>query len=297
MEVPRLGKDALVTYTDTRAVHIDKDQSRGRMIDVYAQVCEFVFGHSYLHWGYWEDPDAVVNPIGLDLIAAQKAFLDKLITFIPPNVKSILEIGSGTGELASLLQKSGYEVACVCPSIAQNRLAKAKLDAGTTIYESRFEDLTFDRTYDLAIFCESFQYMKLPDAFDQLSRCTSQVLITDFYKKSAESGQGSGFSWEAFENALKGSDYEIVTYEDITRNVKPTHLIKRQFYLDLCLPLTETVSERVRQKYPILSHLFLGILRRRLFNAERIRRKGEKSDPERLADWIEYCIMLLRKPG
>ncbi|MCP4327156.1 MAG: class I SAM-dependent methyltransferase [Alphaproteobacteria bacterium] len=284
-----------MTYTDGNKVHIAKDQSKGRMLDVYARISEFVVGHSYLHWGYWENPDQPGALTLVNLAVAQRAFLDKLVTLIPPGVKSIIDIGSGTGELAAHLQAAGYDVTCVCPSIEQNRLARTKLAAGTVIHESTFEDLAPDRAYDLAIFCESFQYVALPQAIEKLAGCARHVLIADYFKISADSRQGGGFSWQAFESARAQYGYDVVSHVDITRNVKPNLLYKRRLYLDLLLPLTDAFSERLRQRHPLISRLFLGRLRNRIVGVERMRRKGETADPEKLVDWIQYCMILMRR--
>jgi SAM-dependent methyltransferase len=284
-----------MTYTDPKRVHIAKDQSKGRTLDIYAHVSEVLFGHSYLHWGYWEDPDNPGDLTFLNLIAAQRAFLEKMVSQIPPDVETILDIGSGTGEFAHYLQAEGYAVTCICPSLEQNKMARRKLAPGTVIHECRFEAFEPSQTYDMAIFCESLQYMTLPEAFEKLARCAKYVLIADYHKISPQSRQGGGFSWPAFDAARADNGYEIVSHVDMTRNVKPNQLFKRRAYLDLYIPVIEIISERIRQRYPVLSKFVPGSLRRRIVDVERLRKKGERADPEKLTEWIEYCLILLQR--
>ena len=90
------------------------------------------FNTDYLHYGYFSD-DIPVDVYHLHL--AQKKYSDKLISQIPPGVKTILDVGCGSGRFAHDLTEKGYQVDCVSPSKILTEHAKGLLNNSSTIYE------------------------------------------------------------------------------------------------------------------------------------------------------------------
>lgn len=272
-----------------------KDQAKGRMLDVFVIASEFFAGHSHLHWGYWDDPTAALQDLDTkNYYLGQQLYIEKIADAIPDGTKTILDVGSGSGEIASHLQKKGYEVECVCPSIIQNKFNAEKTEPGTVIHEGYFQDIVFDKVYDCVIFPESFQYVPIEKTFAILKKISRYVVICDYYKKSPDAKQGGGFSYSLFQEQISVNDFNLVHHEDITDGVSPNYAFKRKLYNDLVIPTLEIISERVRQDYPFLSKIFLPILRRDLFKIDKYRRKAELSDPANLAKWIEYGIWVLK---
>ena len=88
---------------------------------------------------------------------------------IPPGVRSILDVGCGAGNTAHKLLDRGYEVDCVSPNAWLTTEARRLLGTRARVFESKFENLTLDRTYDLILFSESFLFM----VADRLERLTT----------------------------------------------------------------------------------------------------------------------------
>ena len=66
-----------------------------------------------LHFGLWTDD---LEPVVDNFKAAQENYSRHLIDHIPTGVKTILDVGSGGGNLAAALLAEGYSVDCVSPS-------------------------------------------------------------------------------------------------------------------------------------------------------------------------------------
>ena len=111
-----------------------------------------------LHYGYWE-PDVPVDL--LHCAEAQKAYSDLLLKQIPENIKSILDVGSGSGNTAKKLIDRGHQVECVSPSSFLSEEIEKKLGSAVTIYKILFEKLETENTYDMILFSESFQYVPI----------------------------------------------------------------------------------------------------------------------------------------
>ena len=114
-----------------------------------------------LHYGYWTD-DLELTPQNLP--RAQARYTDELTADIPAGVRSILDVGCGAGNTARKLLERGYEVDCVSPNAWLTAEARKVLGNHARVFESKFEDLTLDRTYDLILFSESSLFMKAVQA-------------------------------------------------------------------------------------------------------------------------------------
>src|SRR5580765_4169894 len=74
----------------------------------------FIFGRFFLdvqdlHYGYWP-ADLAREPQNFS--AAQAAYTNLLISHIPPQATSVLDVGCGAGNMARKLLDRGYRVDC-----------------------------------------------------------------------------------------------------------------------------------------------------------------------------------------
>src|SRR5882757_3168616 len=118
------------------------------------RVVKFTTGSEYLHYGRFE---ADIPPDYVHLRAAQDRYLDRLIELIPPGVKTVLDVGAGSGKTAEVLIGQGYAVDCVSPGKALAALVEQRLAGRGTVYRSPFEDAAVAGRYDLVLFSESLQ--------------------------------------------------------------------------------------------------------------------------------------------
>ena len=115
-------------------------------------------GSEDLHYGYWPNgKDATVQ----NFAHAQDSHSKLIMDHIPEKTNHILDVGGGSGNLALKLLNKGYSVDCVIPSEFLAEQAKAKLGNESVIHICSFEQMPTTKTYDLIIFSESFQYVRM----------------------------------------------------------------------------------------------------------------------------------------
>jgi len=168
----------------------DKRDSREVGLEILHLALRHHPGSHHLHYGYWE---AGLEPTIANLPKAQEAYCEFLISHIPEGTRSILDVGCGTGALARRLQDAGYEVECISPSRAFARYARELLDEGTPIHECYYEDFAPQRRYDLVLFSESFQYMKIEQALEKTMDAMdeeSPISFTNAIRSSRGSSSG-----------------------------------------------------------------------------------------------------------
>ena len=134
----------------------------------------FLFNTEHLHYGYWS-PELKVKPSNLKY--AQELHSKLILESIPDGVQTILDVGSGSGGLAEKLITKGYQVHCVSPSEYLSNRIEENLGEKVHVFRSTLESLVTNETYDLVLFSESFQYVKVLKALAQVTN----VLRKDGY--------------------------------------------------------------------------------------------------------------------
>ena len=112
-----------------------------------------VFGRFFLnsedlHFGYWPSGEKATAQ---NFAWAQENHSNLIIDAIPKKTKHILDVGSGSGNLALNLLNRGYYVDCVIPSNYLARSVKKKIKDRGNIHISKFENINLHNTYDLII--------------------------------------------------------------------------------------------------------------------------------------------------
>ena len=148
-------------------------------------VGKYLLKTNHLHYGYWpKDLPVKVR----SLAAAQQALADVIVGHIPDGASSILDVGCGAGGLAAQLVSRGHSVDCVCPCPVLVRYAQRLLQGRSVVFQSTFEEFQTDRSYDVVLFSESFQYVRMHRALDNVLRLTKPggfLLVCDFFKTDA----------------------------------------------------------------------------------------------------------------
>jgi SAM-dependent methyltransferase len=223
-----------------------------------------------LHYGYWA-PGLEVTLRNLP--AAQTAHSDYLLSKIPPGVKTILDVGCGTGHVAQLLLQRGYDVECVSPAPLLTEAARKRLGPDVCIYPTTLEALQTSRTYDLLLFSESFQYIA-PDA--SLARALElltpggHVLLCDFFALASDgdSPLSGGHSLAPFYVTLARHPFQLEFDDDITAQTAPNLQVIDDMLRDYFIPVWETLGYYFRTNKPWLVRLLRPFLRKRIEKLE-----------------------------
>ncbi|MDD5530601.1 MAG: class I SAM-dependent methyltransferase [bacterium] len=253
-----------------------------------------------LHFGYWEGisihSDSELNVENLKL--AQKNYTNQLIETIPRDVKTLLDVGAGTGEVAKELITRGYTVEAVSPDTYQYEICKTKCPR-MPFHRTKFEKLDIKKSFDVILMLESCQYLKLDPAFKNCKKLLKEggyILISDYFRKVKKNYYRTTHTLEDFYNAVKKYNFEIVYEKDITEGVLPTLTLGKQFYLNYAVPVTKIITGYFSDKIPVLTKIlkfvFSSPLRKIKYYV--YIHTPEKLDVDKFRKNIEYKIILLK---
>lgn len=216
-----------------------------------ALVMDFLFKSKYIHYGYF--PDDMEQEFW-NLGKAQEEYTKVLFSKIPEGVKTILDVGCGTGMVAKHLKEKGYDVECISPSPFLTKKAHEN-EPSLIVHECKFEDFTPAKRYDLVLFCESYQYIKLPDLFSKLAECVAPggyMMLADKFKTNKDdSGPiGGGHLYEDHLRMCAENNFSLVTDVDITKNIAPTFDLLQNMSLNLFKPLFDNILRVLSANHP-----------------------------------------------
>lgn len=230
-----------------------------------------------LHYGYWPDDKTATAQ---NFAEAQQRHSQLIIDHIPEGTKRILDVGSGSGNLAKNLIGLGYEVDCVIPSEFLAERVREKLDEKSIIHVCKFEELDTSESYDLILFSESFQYIPMEKSIPKIQQLlfpNGHLLICDVFHNIIEdkSPMRGGHRWDYFETNITNSNLSLVKALDITEETAPTYDFLNQLLSDVAEPISEMSGEYLNYKYPKLSKLVKWKFRKKLDRINRVWFSGE----------------------
>ncbi len=273
-----------------------KINSKAVGLDIGLLIGRFFMETEDLHYGYWPDDKTATAQ---NFAEAQHRHSQLIIDHIPDGVKTILDVGSGSGNLAKKLQELGYEVDCVIPSefLAEN--VQKKLDGRSKVHVCGFEDLDTDKSYDLILFSESFQYVKLGFSIDKIVDMLPEggnLLICDFFKMDVpgKSPLGGGHKWTAFENKISTVSLTTLTDLDITEETAPTNDLLDKFVTQVLGPIKTMSGQYLESNYPKLSSFMKWKYEKRINKINRVYFTGQLTG-ENFMKYKTYRLMLFQK--
>ncbi len=249
-----------------------------------------------LHFGYWTD-DLEVELFNLS--RAQEKHSELIISHIPEETRTILDVGCGVGKMASRLIHLGYEVDGISPSAFLAEQARQLLGSKFCIFECRFEELHTDKRYDLILFSESFQYVKMERALQNcmaLLNDGGHLLICDFFRTDAdgESPLKAGPRLSRFYQIISGLCLQPVEDIDITKETAPTMDLADGVLQNIFRPIWELALMRLESSRPLLSRLLRWKYSKKIERLER-RYFGGMWDAEHFRKFKSYRLLLYRK--
>ncbi len=273
-----------------------KIDSKAVGLDIGLLVGRFFMDTEDLHYGYWPDDKTATAQ---NFAEAQRRHSQLIIDHIPDSVKRILDVGSGSGNLAMKLMDLGYEVDCVLPSefLAEN--IRNKLGDKAHVHVCGFEDLITEQQYDLILFSESFQYVKLGFSIDKIVEMLPRggfLLICDFFKKDVpeKSPLGGGHKWTAFEKKMASVPLVKITDMDITEETAPTNDLLDKFVSQVLGPIKGMTGEFIESNYPKLSRFLKWKYKKRLTKINRVYFTGQLTG-ENFIKFKSYRLLLYKK--
>ena len=273
-----------------------KVNSRSVGLDIGLVIGRFFLNTEDLHYGYWPNgKEANIQ----NLAKAQEDHSQFIIDHIPDRTKSILDVGSGSGNLALKLLNLGYAIDCVIPSEFLAEQVAEKLGDRSKIHICRFEKIDDFKKYDLILFSESFQYVKLGESLIKIVKIlnlSGHLLICDFFRRDVpgESPMGGGQSWRGFQETIANHPLNLITDIDITNETSPTIDLLAKFNTDVVSPIAEMSGEYLFDHYPNITKLFKWKFKKRLDKIHNIYLSGSVNG-ESFKQFKEYHLLSYKR--
>ncbi len=249
--------------TGGRFVHAPGASKRRRVqVNLPLRFCHEVLGLDNLHYGLWDGEHLDIE----GLKGAQKRYTEHLIEWIPPQVESILDVGSGTGATGRLLRDRGYEVEGLSPDPYQQRLFERRV--GHPFHLGRFQEFEPPHPYDLVLMSESSQYIWLDSLFPAVRRTApgGHLLVADYFVVGEDTGDASksGHPLDAYLEKAAAAGLELVRQEDVTEQALPTLELATAWVERYVDPSLTMFGDHLAVRYPRLFGLARRLFGRRI---------------------------------
>lgn len=183
----------------------------------------------YLHYGYWEYPPSSNDELTIaNLRIAQAAYIKHLTSFIPCEVKSILDVGCGIGGNSIYLADKGFAIEGLAPDQLQQEKYLHNTKGKSHFHLSRFEDFQSSSKYDMLLFSESSQYIEAKDIAEGAARVLAPngyILLSDMMLLNANYTTGIYSNCclvSKLNAAMNDAGFRLVKSEDISDKVRPS---------------------------------------------------------------------------
>ena len=224
-------------------------------------------GSPYLHYGYWEPlPTSTEELTFSKLRAAQLAYTEHLLNFIPAEINLVLGVGCGLGGNAAYLIERGFAVEGLAPDPFQQSKFLQHTRSQAPFHLTTFEEFQHPHAYELILFSESSQYIAADDLATgaaQMLSCGGYLLLADMLRVDA--GYNSGIFSNChvtteLHTALVKAGFNLVKTEDISEQVLPTIDLAvhhfRTFGLTTMRYIAQLVAIAVPPVHALVRHLF-----------------------------------------
>ena len=260
----------------------------------FAAICgKHFLGLEHLHYGYW--PEGL--PVNINnLRTAQENYTNFLLSQIPAGVKTILDVGCGSGHTSKRLSELGYKVACVSPSPVLSQKVRELMGDACHVYECKYEDLQTEDKFDLVLFSESFQYIKIRRSLEKTLSILNPggyLLVCDVFRKDVEQDQkgvGGGHTLSRFYNQAATSSFEQVTDIDITDQTMPNMDLMDDTLKNVVRPIIDSTINFISGRHPLMSKVIQWLYRKKIDKAYQKYFYGNRAS----ADFVKLkCYRLL----
>jgi SAM-dependent methyltransferase len=254
-----------------------KMDTRSIGLDIGLAFSKFLTGKENLHYGLW---DADFEVCAANLGRAQEAYTAKLFGLLPKGPLRILDIGGGAGETAKKLVTLGHHVEIVIPSAFLAERCRENAGPTAVVHECMFEDFQTDKTFDICMFSESFQYIPMELALEKSTGLLAKdgaIIVSDcfrtepfFTSDNEDAKVGGGHSLAEFRDILSSGRFDVLFDEDITGQVAPSVEVEQDLFNVIGYSVGR-VDKGLETSHPWLRRFLYGLTR--LFLSKRRRER------------------------
>lgn len=248
-----------------------------------------------LHFGYFDDPSIKPESISIEMVEdMQRRYARLIIEQLSVDSGPVLDVGCGLGGLAEMIAARGLEVEMLTPDRNQIEFI-VKHYPGIKSHSCRYEDFVPNRQYNTIINSESFQYIKLDDAFRKSSEVLTSIgkwIITDFFRLHDCGASKSYCMLDDFRGMIDKYNWRIIRELDITPNILPTLELAYMYMERFLFPLKHYGYEKLRYKHPCIYYLS-GRLRGSL--DRKLERESSSINPEMFMNEKKYMMFVIER--
>ncbi len=252
-----------------------------------------VLGLDHLHYGLWNGEPR--NLAGLK--AAQNRFSSHLREWIPDGVRSVLDVGCGTGSTALLLKEAGYRVEGLSPDPYHRDVFARRV--AEPFHLNRFQEFEPTGSYDLVLMSESAQYIWLDRIFPSVRRSGTPggyLLVADYFTVNGCRGTlaKSGHPLDDFLEKAEASELHLERSEDVTEAVVPTLALAQSWLESYVEPCLSMASDTFASRHPHMARAARWLLRGRIAKFLELKKLVDSDEFRRNK---RYYFLLFRLPG
>ena len=271
-------------------------------LDLELFFCTEILKLNSLHYGYWEESEKLKEEgtkLTLDCVRnAQQKYTDILIEAIPENVKSILDVGCGIGDVSRALSKLEYDVTAISPDSNHAKYFENH-SSKLSFFQTKFEDLKVDRQFDLVLMSESQNYFPTEIGFRQ---CTAlllpegYLLVSGMFKKDSDSEIAEvPNTIDDYAKAAEKHGLLLIENVDITPNILPTIDFIHESMESYVEPSTRMLNQFISSTSPLKSWLIKFFFRKQIDKTLQIYRYyRRRTDPLFFEKNIVYARLLFQ---
>jgi 2-polyprenyl-3-methyl-5-hydroxy-6-metoxy-1,4-benzoquinol methylase len=273
-----------------------KDISRELGLEAGSICGKYFLKLEHLHYGYWTG-DIEIDIANLHI--AQDEYAKFVISHIPDGVKTILDVGCGTGQIAKKLLDMGYQVDCVSPCPFLKKQASELLGNRSYVFECFYENLQTVNRYDMVLFCESFQYIDMEQALSNTNKFLKSggyLLICDIFRKDVldKAFMGGGHSLTRFYNLFTKSSFRLIENVDITEQTAPNMDLLDDVMESVVRPVVNAGVRFFESRNPITLKLLRWKYRKKINKAHKKYLEGRKTG-KNFKKYKSYQLFLYKR--
>ncbi len=257
---------------------------------------KYFFKLDHLHYGYW---NGSVEVDISNLHIAQDKYAQFVLSHIPEGVKTILDVGCGTGQIDKLLLDKGYQVDCVSPSPYMNKHIRELLGDKSHIFECFYEDVETANRYDMVMFCESFQYIDLEKALSNTYKLLNNggfLFICDIFRRETQTKgiMGGGHKINKFHKLIEQHPFRLIENQDITDKTAPNMDLMNDILLNVVKPSIDAGIRFSKSRYPVVVKFLMWKYRKKMEKLDRKYFSGGRSG-EDFKKYKTYQLLIYQK--
>jgi MPBQ/MSBQ methyltransferase len=245
-----------------------------------------------LHFGLFRD-DIPVTVEGVR--QAQAEYTKALVGMIPEGVKSVLDVGCGSGVSSKHMKEAGFAVEGLSPDRYHSEVFPATCGPDVPFHHTIFETFSPGKAYDCLFFSESPQYISKGELWPKCVELTepgSCVVAADFFQLVPNEEYHMCFLESDFVDRAERCGFRVDLHRDVTKEVLPNLEVSRELLVDYGQRLYTFAQDAMKHQAPIIWKLVRMMFGRKIKAVDSLlfEKLPRRLDTERFQKTMRYSM-------